>query len=100
MYGSWAMGIDTFINVTSIATFVPYIIITLIIAGFSLRKRNQNVLVFKDAMKFTFLTYVIVALITGIATYILYNIIDKDLTEKSFQIGLEKTRGMLEKFGM
>lgn len=99
MYGSWAMGLDAFIKVTSIGAFVPYIIITLIVAGLNLRKQNGNILPFKDAMKFTFLTYVIVAVITAIATYILYNIVDKELTQKSFEIGLEKTRTLMEKFG-
>jgi hypothetical protein len=41
----------------------------------------------------------VAAVIIAIATYVLYNIIDETLTEKSAQIGLEKTRAMMEKFG-
>jgi len=99
MYGSYSMGMDVFINQQYLNTFLPYMIIVLLIAGFRLRKKNGGYLSFKEAMQFTFLSYVIAAILIAIGTYILYNLIDKDLTEKSFALGIEKTRGVMERLG-
>lgn len=99
MYGSYFMGMDVFINQQYLNTFLPYMIIVLLITGFQLRKKNGGYLSFKEAIKFTFLSYVIAAVLIAFGTYILFNIIDKDLTEKSFVLGLEKTRGLMERFG-
>jgi len=50
-------------------------------------------------LKFVFLAYVITAVIVAIGTYVLYNVIDKDLSNKSFQVALDKTQEMMSKFG-
>ena len=97
-YGSWTMGMETFTSVSFISKLVPYMIVILLIAGFQIRKQNDGTLPFKEAIKFTFLSYVIAAVIGAITTYILFNFIDKDLTNKLFQAGLEKTRALMEKF--
>lgn len=99
MYGSYFMGMDVFINQQYLNTFLPYMIIILLIAGFQLRKKNGGYLSFKQAIQFTFLSYVIAAIMIAIGTYILFNLVDKDLTEKSFVLGLEKTRGLMERMG-
>ncbi|MBC7587890.1 MAG: DUF4199 domain-containing protein [Chitinophagaceae bacterium] len=99
MYGSWTMGLQTFVSVQFISTFIPYMIAILLIAGLQIRKQNGGFLPFPEAMKFTFLSYVIAAIILAIGNYILFNLIDKDLTIKSFQVGLEKTRKMMENMG-
>ena len=99
MYGSYFMGMDVFINQQYLNTFLPYMIIVLLITGFLLRKKNGGYLSFKQAMQFTFMSYVIAAILIAIGTYILFNLIDKDLTEKAFLLGMEKTRGLMERFG-
>jgi hypothetical protein len=99
MYGSWAAGLTTFVGVQFWANFIPYMIVIIIIAGLQLKKRNDGILPYSQALKFSFLCYVIVALIVAVATYVLYNLIDKELTQKSLQIAMEKTRAMMEKFG-
>ncbi len=99
MYGSWTMGLSTFVSVTFWTTFVPFMIGIILYGGFQLRKQNDNLLPFKEALKFSFLSYVVAALIVALATYVLYNIIDKELTQKSMQVGLEKMRATMEKFG-
>ncbi len=99
MFGSWSMGLSTFVSVQFIGAFVPYMIAILLIAGFQLRKQNEGVLPFSEALKFSFLSYVIAAIITAIGTYILFNFIDKDLTVKTLQVSLEKTRAFMEKMG-
>lgn len=99
MYGSWAVDINTFTSVMFASTFIPYMIIILLVGGFAVRKLNGGYLNFQEGLKFNFLAYAVAAVIIAIGTYILYNIIDQTLTEKSAQIGLEKTRAMMEKFG-
>ncbi len=99
-FGAWGLA-DTggFVSITGIVNFIPYVIIILIITGLNLRKANDNVLTFKDALKFAFAAYVIVAVIEAIGTYALYNWIDHDLTAKAFEIGKEKTLKLMQKLG-
>jgi len=99
MYGAWAMGLNTFVSISFWSAFVPYMITIIIIGGFQVRKQNDGILPYAQALKFTFLSYVVVAVIVAIATYILYNVIDKELTQKSMQVALEKTRAFMEKLG-
>jgi hypothetical protein len=99
MYTTYYMGLDTYVNVQMYANFVPYMIIILIVYGLQLRKRAGGFLAFKEAIQFTFFSYVIAAVVIAIGTYVLYNIIDKDLTQKSFQLGLEKTRSFMQRMG-
>lgn len=98
-YGSWAMGLNTFVAFQFYANFIPYMIVIIILGGLQVRKQNGGFLPYAQALKFSFLAYVIVAVIVAIATYVLYNVIDKELTQKSMQVALEKTRAMMEKFG-
>ncbi len=99
MYGTWAIDINTFVTAQLWGMWFPYMIIILLIGGFALRKSNGGYLSFKEALKFTFLSYVIAGVIVAVGTYVLYNIIDPELTKRSFEAGVEKMRGMMEKFG-
>jgi hypothetical protein len=99
MFGSWAAGITTFTTVSFYTAFVPYMIVIILIGGFQIRKQNEGYLSFAEGLKFSFMAYVVAALLIAVSTYVLYNILDKELTAKSGQIALEKTRGMMEKFG-
>lgn len=99
MYGGWAVGIEIFTSIQFISAFVPYMIIIILVAGFQVRKQNGGYLTFQEGLKYSFLSYVIAALIIAIGTYVLYNLIDKELGQKSMDIALEKTRSMMEKFG-
>jgi hypothetical protein len=99
MYGGWAMGLNTFVSISFWTAFIPYMIAIIIYGGLQVRKQNGGFLSYAQSLKFSFLSYVIVAIIVAIATYILYNIIDKELTQKSMQVAMEKTRALMEKFG-
>ena len=96
MYITYFVDLDTFVNCQFITAFIPYMIIILIIYGFYIRRKNGNYLNFKDALQYTFMSYVIAAVIVAIGTYILYNLVDKDLTQKSFDLTVEKTRSFME----
>ena len=99
MYGSWAMGLNTFVSVSFWGNFLPYMIAIILIGGFQLRKQNGGFLPFAEALKFSFFSYVVAAILIAVATYVLYNLIDKELTQKSMQVALEKTRAMMVRFG-
>jgi uncharacterized membrane protein len=91
-FGAWSIGsTDTFVSITGITTFIPYVIVTLIIVGIKLRKSNDNLLSFQEALKFSFLAYVIYALIEAIGNYVLYALVDPDLTAKVMEITMQKT---------
>lgn len=100
MYGSYFAGLDTFVTVQFISKLIPYMMVILIIYGFQLRKRNGGLLPFRDALKYSFMSYVIVAILVAIGTYILFNLVDKDLTQKSFDISLEKIKTTFAGMGM
>lgn len=100
IYVPYFMGMNTFVNVQFVSNFLPYMIAVLLIKGFQLRKQNGGFLAFKEGLQFAFVSYVIAAIMIAIGTYILYNIIDKDLTQKMFDITIEKTRTMMEKLNM
>ena len=99
-FGAWAtMSTDSFVSVIGILTFIPFVIVTLIIAGINLRKSNGNTLTFQEALKFTFLAYVIFAVLEAIGNYVLYAMVDPDLTAKVMEITMQKTMKMMESFG-
>jgi hypothetical protein len=99
-FGAWAMaGTDTYVSVIGITTFIPYVIAFLIIGGIKLRKQNDNLMTFAEALKFTFLAYVIYALMEAIGNYVLYAIVDPDLTAKVLEISLQKTQKIMQAFG-
>lgn len=99
-FGGWAMAsTDTYVSLIGICTFVPYVIVTLIVAGIKLRKQNGNLMTFAEALKFTFLAYVVYALIEAIGNYVLYALVDPDLTAKVLEISLQKTQKLMESFG-
>lgn len=98
--GAWTMGTSTYVSVIGIETFIPYMIGLFIFAGFSVRKQNGGFLSFKQAIKFVFLAFVIVALIEAFTNYILFNVLDKDLTAKVLQITREQSLKMMQKLGL
>lgn len=99
MYVPWAMGLNTFVSLQIYMGFIPYMIVIIILGGLQIRKQNEGFLSYAQSLKFSFLSYVIAAILIAVATYILYNLIDKELTQKSLQVGLEKTRSFMEKLG-
>jgi len=70
-----------------------------LIVGFKLRKDNGGLYSFKEALQFTFVAYVIFALIEAVGTYVLYALVDPEMTAKVIEIAIAKTMQMMEKFG-
>lgn len=100
MYGSYFMGIDAFVTAQFLDNFIPYMIIVLLIYGFQLRKRNGGYLSFKEGLQYAFVSYVVVALMLAVGTYILFNLVDKGLTEKTVNATIERMRSFAERMGV
>jgi hypothetical protein len=96
LLGSYSIGFETFAQMQFIGSFLPYMAVILILAGFHLRKRNGGFLSFKEAIKFTFLSYVVAAILLAIGTYVLFVVLDKGLTERLFRFGVDKNIAMLK----
>jgi hypothetical protein len=99
-FGLWALGsVENYVAVTGVTTFIPYLFVILLVVGFKLRKDNGGLYSFKEALQFTFVAYIVYALIEAIGTYVLYAIVDPDMTAKVIEITIAKTLQMMEKFG-
>jgi hypothetical protein len=100
LFGLWAVGsVENFVAVTGVTTFIPYLFIILLVAGFKLRKDNGGLYSFKEALQFTFVAYVVFALIEAVGNYTLFALVDPDMTAKVMEISITKTLQMMEKFG-
>lgn len=92
MYGSYYAGLDVFVSVQLYANFIPYMMIILIIYGFQLRSKNEGYLSFKEGLQYSFMSYVIVALLLAVGTYILFIVIDPGLTQRAFDFSVKKNK--------
>ena len=100
LFGLWAVGsVENFVAVTGVTTLIPYLFIILLVVGFKLRKDNGGLYSFKEALQFTFVAYVVFALIEALGNYVLYALVDPDMTAKVMEISIAKTLQMMEKFG-
>lgn len=99
MYGSYYAGLQVFVDTQFISGFIPYMIIILVIYGFQLRKRNGGYLSFKDAIQYAFVSYIVATILIALGNFILYDLIDKTLTQRSFDLSIEKTRNMMQRMG-
>jgi hypothetical protein len=90
MYASYYAGMNVFVNMQVYSRFVPYMAVILLLYGFHLRKKNGGYLSFREAIQFTFMSYVIAGVVIGIGIYILFNLIDPNLTRKSFDVAAKK----------
>jgi hypothetical protein len=90
-FGLWALGsVENYVAVTGVTTFIPYLFIILLVVGFKLRKDNGGLYSFKDALQFTFVAYVIYSIIESIGTYVLFALVDPDMTAKVIEIAIAK----------
>ena len=96
MYGSYFAGLERFVSIQTYSRYIPYMMVVLIIYGLQLREKNGGILSFKEALQYSFMSYVIVELIIGAGAYVLFNLVDKNLTQTTFDFAIAK----LKKNGM
>lgn len=95
----WTFDIHTYVKFLTLYTWIPAIFITILVGGFMFRKGVGGYLTFQEGLKYAFLAFVIYELIYALVTYLLYNILDPELTMRVFDIVSDQTRSMMEKFG-
>lgn len=99
LFGSYYVGMEFFMDVKAAEWKIPYMIIVLLVAGLLLRKKNGGYLTMKEGLQFAFLSYVIAEIITGAGIYILYNVIDPDLGNITFEKELERSIAKMKEIG-
>ena len=97
--GAWLIGTSFFITVSGAEKLIPYVIALLIFGGIQLKNKNGGYLPYADALKFAFLAYIIIAIIEAISNYVLYNVLDKNLTATVLQATREKSVQMMQRLG-
>ncbi len=94
------------VDVTLMAEFWLFFVILflniglVIYAGLDFRKSGDGYLSFGKAFGYSFLVLAVASFIGVIFRYVLFNIIDPGATEVIVEASLEKSRAMLEGFGM
>jgi hypothetical protein len=68
--------------------------------GIAYRKQVGGYLSFKHAFLFSLVLLLVAGLVTQTFTYVLFNVIDADLTELATNAALENTEAMMEKFNV
>src|SRR5688572_29783535 len=72
LFGSYYYGIDLFLFVVQVVLrWIPYVLLTLLITGLTLRKNLGGFLSLKEGLQFAFLAYVISGVMVAIGTYVL-----------------------------
>ena len=99
LFGSYYISFKTFVDTQLYAGFIPYMFLLLILFGLQLRRRNNGFLAFKECLQYAMIAYLIPTVLFAIANFILFNVIDHSLSERTFQAGIEKTRAMMLRMG-
>jgi Protein of unknown function (DUF4199) len=98
MFICWKMGYEQIANYQFYEKFIPFVFILFLLAGFQLRK-NTSTFEFKQALQYSFSAYILHALIVAAATYVLYNVIDKTLTQQTLNIAVTRLQKSMQAMG-
>jgi hypothetical protein len=98
-FACWAGGVDLFANFLMIYTWVPVILVLVLIGAFRRRKQLGGYMSFKEALVFAFLAYVIYEVFYALVTIILFRVIDPNLQQKVFSHTKETMQRILENIG-
>lgn len=96
---SWSAGVGSYVNFLWWYTWIPTIFIIILIGAFLKRKPLES-FSFQEALKYAFLAYVIYELMYAITNYMLYNVIDVNLSKGVIEKTIEKTRTMMQNLGV
>ena len=97
--GLYLGGIEWFMNPIAFVVYVLPIVIA-VLASVKQKKLQGGYLSFGEALKGSFLVFVITGLLSSIFIYILFNYIDVPFRDALSQKSAEISRQMMERFGM
>jgi hypothetical protein len=98
-FGTYYSGINSFFSFSIIYKFLPVVAIMVIIFGFNLRKRLGGFISFKEALQFALVSYLVYEIFAAIVTYLLFVVIDPQLTQKLKEAGTEFSMKILKSAG-
>ncbi len=98
-FGTYYTSVNSYVSFSYIYALLPVIMILLIVMGFRIRKQFGGYLSFKEVLQFAFMAYVIYEIVVAITTYLLFVVIDPQLTRKMLDITMKYTADMMKRFG-
>lgn len=98
-FGTYYTSINSYVSFSYIYAFLPIIMIILIVMGFRLRKQFGGYLNFKEVLQFAMVAYLIYEIVVAITTYVLFVVIDPQLTRKMLDVTMQYTFKMMKQFG-
>jgi len=98
-FGTYYSGIPSFAGFTLVYTWIPVIMVLVLILGFNLRKKMGGYINFKEALQYALVAYLIYEIIYAIATYVLFVVIDPLLTKKLLDAIMKTTTDWMRSFG-
>ena len=98
-FGTYYTSINSYVVFSYIYALLPVIMILLIIMGFRLRKQLGGYIDFKEMLQFAFVAYLIYEIAVAVTTYILFVVIDPQLTRKMLDMTMQYTTDMMKRFG-
>ncbi len=78
---------------------IAIMVVFFVLAGKAQRVENGGTLTYGEALKTTYLTGLVGAVIGGLFSIVLINLIDPSLVDKLAEMAIESTRSMMESFG-
>lgn len=97
---TWKSSLPAYSSFLTWSTWCPVIFSTLIFAGLFWRARSSSpVLLFKTALQYAFLAYVIYEIGCAIINVVLYDILDKTLYTRVLEYNLDKAQAFLNRLG-
>ncbi len=98
-FALWKSGAATYFKVIGIYKFIPIFSVLFFVAAMQLRKKLAGYISFQEALKFSFLAFVIFEVLVGVTNFTLFNIIDTSFQEKVAVEGIKITREFAVKMG-
>lgn len=98
-FGTYYTSVNSYVSFSYIYALLPIIMIILIVMGFRLRKQFGGYLSFKEVLQFAMVAYLIYEIVVAVTTYILFVVIDPQLTRKMLDLTMQYTTDMMKRFG-
>jgi len=84
---------------TQMLVGIAIMVVFFVLAGKAQRAENGGTLTYGEALKITYLTGLVGAVIGGLFSIVLINLVDPSLVDKLTEMAMESTRSMMESFG-
>ncbi len=98
-FGTYYSGISSFAGFTLIYTWIPFVLVLILVLGFNLRKKMGGFMSFKEVLQYALVAYLVYEIIYAIVIYLLFVVIDPLLTKKLLDAVMKTTTDWMRSFG-